>query len=321
MKSQLLFLVFFLTGNVTFAQANNDAAVNKRAGAGNTYAVVVGISKYESSGIPQLEYAHKDALFFADYLKSKSGGSVPEENIRLLVNENATYSAIYDALDWLLTTCHKDDLVYFYFSGHGDMENTTIYNLGFLLSYNTPRTNYINNAVRIEDLNNIANTLSVKINAKVVLITDACHSGKLAGTDYRGTFLVGDQLRTVQNKEIRITSCAPDQLSAEDEGWGGGRGVFSYYLVNGLEGLADEDQNKIVTVSEIKNYLDSSLSADVLLAQKAIKQIPVIKGNNGFTLAMVDNASLASLMKKPAPMVASQGMGLLMMGVLKSFSA
>ena len=89
---------------------------------------------------------------FADYLKSKAEGYVPDKNIRLLVNENATYSAIYDALNWLLETCHKDDLVYFYFSGHGDMENNTIYKLGFLLSYNTPRINYINNAVRIEDV-------------------------------------------------------------------------------------------------------------------------------------------------------------------------
>ncbi|HTE13195.1 MAG TPA: caspase family protein, partial [Chitinophagaceae bacterium] len=147
MKSLLLHLILFIPGASLLAQANNNVAVNKPAGA-NTYAIVVGISKYESAGIPQLEYAHKDALFFADYLKSKAGGSVPEENIRLLVNDSATYAAIYDALDWLLTTCHKDDLVYFYFSGHGDMENSTIYNLGFLLSYNTPRTNYINNALR-----------------------------------------------------------------------------------------------------------------------------------------------------------------------------
>ena len=213
----VLLLVLIIPVSFLLAQTNNTAALNKPAGTGKTYAVVVGISKYESPGIPQLEFAHKDAIFFSDYLKSKAGGSVPEENIRLLVNESATYGAIYDALDWLLTTCQKDDLVYFYFSGHGDMENTTIYNLGFLLCYNTPRTNYINSAVRIEDLNNIANTLSVTNNANVVLITDACHSGNLAGSGFRGSFLVGNALRKVKNNEIRITSCAADQLSAEDE--------------------------------------------------------------------------------------------------------
>ena len=102
MKSLLLFFVILLPGTLLFAQANSTDTIIKQPGAGiNTYAVVVGISTYESSGMPQLEYAHKDALFFADYLKSKSGGEVPEDNIRLLINENATYAAIYEALDWL----------------------------------------------------------------------------------------------------------------------------------------------------------------------------------------------------------------------------
>lgn len=298
MKPRLFPFCFFLLPVMVYCQAGNTVGAGNNTAGGKTYAVIVGISKYANTGIPQLEFAHKDAMVFADYLKSKAGGQVPEENIRLLLNENATYAAIYDALDWLLNVCQKNDLVYFYFSGHGDMENSTIYKLGFLLSYNTPRTNYINNAVRIEDVNNIANTLSVKVNAKVVLITDACHSGKLAGSDFRGTFLVGDQLRAVQNKEIRISSCAPDQLSAEDEGWGGGRGVFSFYLVNGLEGLADANNDKTVTLNEIKSYLDSSLATDPLLAQKAMKQNPVVKGNTIFTLASVDETAFSALQKR-----------------------
>ena len=305
MRNFALLFLFIIPVSFLSAQVNQQATNNSTHPA-NTYAVIVGISKYESSGIPQLEFAHRDAQVFADYLKSKAGSSVPEENIRLLLNENATYAAIYDAFNWLLETCQKDDIVYFYFSGHGDVENSTIYKLGFLLSYNTPRTNYINSAVRIDDLNNIANTLSVKLNSKVVLITDACHSGKLAGNENRGTYLVGEQLRTVQNKEIRIASCSPDQLSVEDEGWGGGRGVFSYYLVNGLTGLADRNRDESVTVGEIKSYMDSSFSNDVLLVQKEQKQNPVIKGNESFKLASVNDASLASLKKQSSSPIVRQ---------------
>ena len=269
MKNIFLFCLVLFFYSALLSQNNNGLAADRSlAVSGKVYAVIVGISKYQNNGITQLEYADRDAKVFAGYLKSKAGGSVPEENIRLLTNDTATFAAIYDALDWLLEVCKKDDLVYFYFSGHGDMENSTIYKLGFLLSYNTPRTNYINNAVRLEDLNNIANTLSVERQAKVVLITDACHSGKLAGNDNRGNFLVGEQLRTVKGNETRITSSGPDQLSNEDQGWGGGRGVFSYYLINGMTGLADKVPDGIITVDEIKDYLNSSLSADVLLAQK-----------------------------------------------------
>ena len=154
-----------------------------------------------------MDFAHKDAKVFADYLRSKAGGSVPEENIRLLLNKDATHTAIYNALDWLLNTCARNDLVYFYFSGHGDKETATIQESGFLLSYDTYRLNYINNAVPIGYLNDVANTLSVRNKARVILITDACHSGKLAGNENRGTFLVGEQLRTVIKNEVRITSC------------------------------------------------------------------------------------------------------------------
>lgn len=299
MRNILIYCLALLSNSSLLSQNNNEIAANRQlAASGKIYAVIVGISKYETTGITQLEFADRDAKVFADYLKSKAGGSVPEENIRLLTNENATFAAIYDALDWLLDVCKKDDLVYFYFSGHGDMENNTIYKLGFLLSYNTPRTNYINNAVRLEDLNNIANTLSAQRKSKVVLITDACHSGDLAGNENRGNFLVGDQLREVIGNETRITSCGPDQLSNEDEGWGGGRGVFSYYLINGLTGLADKVPDGVITVDEIKDYLNSSLSSDLLLAQKKDKQNPVVNGQPDFKLALVDKTSLNALQQR-----------------------
>lgn len=272
-----------------FATAWSQTTPNVQAQAGSKWAIVVGISSYQNP-VLSLQYADRDAKEFARFLQTADGGNLPASHIQLLVNENATYPAIYNALDSLLSVCKKDDIVYFYFSGHGDVENSTIYKLGFLLAYNTPRANYINNAVRIEDLNNFANTLSVKVQAKVILITDACHSGKLAGSDFRASTLIGQQLRTVQNNEIRITSCAPDQLSAEDAGWGGGRGAFSYYLVDGLQGRADADRDKVVTLSEIRQYLDSSLGTDQLLRQKAMKQTPVVSGKNDFRLSYVVNA-------------------------------
>lgn len=261
----------------------------------NKWAIVIGISSYQNPAM-SLQFADKDAKAFAHFLQSPEGGNVPESHITLLLNENATYPAIYNALDSIQDVCQQDDIVYFYFSGHGDVENRTIYKLGFLLAYNTPRTNYINNAVRIEDLNTFANTLSVKSKAKVILITDACHSGKLAGSDFRASTLIGEQLRSVQKSEIRITSCAPDQLSAEDQGWGGGRGAFSYYLVNGLNGLADADKNAIVTLAEIRRYLDSALGNDQLLRQKDLQQTPVVMGRNDFGLSVVKAMALQSAM-------------------------
>ena len=290
MKYFLLSLIFVLPIWLQAQQATGQPGVP------TTYAVVVGISKYATKGIPALKYANKDAQVFASFLQTNSGGSVPKENIRLLIDSNATTAAVYDAMSWLKQTAGKDDLVYFYFAGHGDMESETMYKLGFLLTYNTPRTNYINNAVRIEDLNNFANTISLEKKAKVVLITDACHSGQLAGKDFRGNFLVGEQLRAIKAKEIRITSCAKDELAMEDERWGGGRGVFSFYLINGLAGLADSHADGYVTLSEIRQYLSASFTTDPLLKEVSHKQSPVLQGSDEFPLAIVSTNNKDSML-------------------------
>lgn len=260
--------------------------------AGNTYAVIVGISGYLDPEIPALQFANRDAQEFADFLKSKSGGSVPAENIKLLLDSNATTAAVYSAMYWLKKTCRANDLVYFYFSGHGDLENVTMHKTGYLICYNSPPVNYIHMAFSIDHLNDITNTLSVETNADVVLITDACHSGKLAGNNFRGNFLAAEQLQAIQQKEIRIASCKTDQLSNEKVDWGGGRGVFSYYLVNGLKGLADKSNDGKVSTGEIKNFLTQSLATDPVLRNENTIQTPVINGNEQFVLSEVDNESV-----------------------------
>jgi tetratricopeptide (TPR) repeat protein len=270
---------------------------------GNTYAVITGIAHYENKNIPNLNFSNRDAMMFAEFLRSGAGGAVPNENIRLLIDSAATTAAMYNALRWLKEKCERDfeeqsnreTTVYFYFSGHGDLENETLNQLGYLLAYNTPSNNYINNALRLEDLNDYAHLLSVKFKAKVILITDACHSGKLAGSNFRGSYLVGKELSTARENEIRIASCLPEEVSNEHEGWGGGRGVFSYYLLHGLKGMADFNKDNFVTLDEIKKYLDQSISADPIIKQNNLKQNPVVRGRENSRLAAVSKEELDAL--------------------------
>lgn len=303
MHKELTVILCFLVNSIAHAQM-----VQK----GNTYAVIIGISKYQSDGISQLQFANRDAQMFFNYLQSPAGGTVPQENIRLLLDSAATNAAVYTALRWFTETVQQNDLVYFYFSGHGDMEAETARRLGFLLAFNTPRTNYINNAIRIEDLNYYANTLSAKSKAKVILITDACHSGTLVTSDYRLKFLVGNELRAAKDNEIRITSCGPNELAVENEAWGGGRGVFSYYFINALTGFADVDKNGIVTVKEARHYMDSAIAKDPTLIKIKHKQTPALIGNDQLLLATVNQQQFAMMQKQvaaplPSPVVLQQG--------------
>ncbi|MCF0075025.1 caspase family protein [Dyadobacter sp. CY261] len=276
----LLWTICITAGHHSLAQHNT--------GRENTYAVIVGISEYQNTALSTLQFADKDATMFAAYLQSKAGGNVPVDNIRLLLNENATIAEIYGALTWLQERCTENDKAYFYFSGHGDVETQNTFSLGYLLGYNSPPNNYRNNAITIEDLNKVANHLSAQSNATVVLVTDACHTGKLAGDYYKGRQLVANQLRLILNNEVRLAACGVDEKAAEGNYWGGGRGVFSYYLLKGLNGHADRNHNDTIQLRELGTYLDSAFASDKALIRNAYKQRPVLAGNPNQPMAVVN---------------------------------
>jgi tetratricopeptide (TPR) repeat protein len=278
----LLFCFSLLLATCAFAQSDSS----------NTYAVVIGISGYENETIKPLVYSDKDAQLFSQWLQSKAGGNVPASHIRLLVNKQATLAAIYNAMDWLKEKCNNGDKVYFYFAGHGDLETASKDNKGYLLAYNTPPNNYPNHALALEQLNNDANFLTLQKKAKVILITDACHSGKLAGDFFKGKQWVAKQLQEVLHGELRLTACAANEEAAEGENWGGGRGVFSYYLLMGLYGLADGLKDGTVTFKELQQFIDSSFKADIFLSLENHKQTPLIDGNPFAVMAVVDTVAL-----------------------------
>lgn len=286
----IVFIFLFFGLFKAVAQEEEVSLVPSALTTGNVYALIIGISDYKDPKIKDLRYAHRDAEEFYNYLLSPAGGNILPSNIRLLKNQDATVSNIYVAINWLQSVPKKGDIVYFYFAGHGDVENG-LFELGFLLAYDSPFQNYLNNAVRIEDINNMANTLSVTKDVQAYLITDACHSGKLAGSDNRGKSLVGSQLSKVMSKEVRLASCEADQLSEESELWGGGRGAFSWYLINGLKGLADANTDSMVTFQEIKTYLEKKVPEDVAKLKNK-EQFPVLDGKATIKMAIVNKMML-----------------------------
>ena len=286
-KQLSIFIVIIFFSNIIFAQPSSK---------GNTYAIVIGISDYKDADIPKLSFSNRDAVVFADFLMSAPGGSVPKQNIKLLIDSAATIGEVDKSLGWLKYNCKEGDKVYFYFSGHGETENVTMFRNGYLICYNTPSVAFVNMGLSIDRLNDIVTTLSTETKAKVIVITDACHSGTMAGNKFKGNFFTGEQLMRKKKNEIRMASCKPDELSNEKADWGGGRGVFSYYLVNALQGgLADNNKDQVVSVSELKNYMESSMANDIVLKTEGDVQTPVIKYDEDFPLATVVKAEAVKI--------------------------
>src|SRR5687768_3297978 len=101
----------------------------------NTYALIIGVSRYKNPGIKHLKYADKDALSFEKMLLSKAGGGLSRDNVKCLVNDSAHYSRCMSSIQWLYRTAKSGDRVIFYFSGHGDALNSEHV---FLLPYDAP---------------------------------------------------------------------------------------------------------------------------------------------------------------------------------------
>ncbi len=256
-----------------------------------TYAVVVGISEYQDEGISDLSYAHKDAESFADFLRSRAGGELSRRELKYLVNEEATLARIQSALEWLAKKAGDGDQAIFYFAGHGDVETKNGQEKGYLLAYDTPFNNYRLNAVGLDYLNeHIIRELARK-NAKVVIITDACHSGALAGQSIGGRQATATEMMKRYANEVRIMSCQPYELSQEKRALGGGRGVFSYYLIQGLKGRANQGPKDVVDLYELEDFLQEKVRKETGKSQHP----DIFGGLKKEALFFIDEATLEAM--------------------------
>ena len=243
---------------------------------GQRYAVVVGISDYQDPTIPDLEYADDDAQSIYDFLRSDAagGGGLPEENIRLLIDGDATFGSLRSALFTFLERATDQDIVYIYIAGHG-APNPRRQDELYILTNDTDAADIPGTAFPMSDVQAAVQRLYAH---HTVLLTDACHSGGIGvgGATQRAVggaamnqinqaFLM--DLSATQRGLAVLTASEARQLSAEGPQWGGGHGVFTHYLLEGLHGAADEDDNQIVDWGELTEYVREMVSRETQNAQ------------------------------------------------------
>lgn len=271
------------------AQQQRGIVPRRSIAIGARRAVVIGVSRYSQLGADrQLAYAAADAYLFRAFLTSPAGGALPPDSVRLLVDSAATASRIWAALSWLQRSSKENDQAIVYFAGHGDVEEATGVETGYLLAHDAPvgRLYPAGGAVSIHELQQLATGLARK-GVQVVVITDACRAGKLVGTAEGAarttSALLADWINTT-----RLVSSQANQLSREGAEWGGGHGVFTYYLVNGLLGAANRDGDQAITGLEIKRYLLNEVAQAT-----SDQQVPEVLGELEQALAVTDASSRA----------------------------
>ncbi|MEO0341264.1 MAG: caspase family protein, partial [Bacteroidota bacterium] len=282
-KISLLIFYFLCSALVTQAQ------IKAIKPFGKIRALVVGISDYQHEKITDLKYAHRDAEAFATFLQIESAWKAAPEDVVLLTNEAATYAKFINELEAISQKCAPKDRLYIYFSGHGDVEQVSVEKMGYLLFHDVSPTTYASGgACMVNTLDQHLTDLVLNKGVEVILISDACRSGALAGSKFGGPEATAAAVSSLFSNTVRILSCQPNQVSVEGPNWGGGRGLFSYYLIDGLKGMADEDQNRYVNKFELERYVQDQVRA----ANRS--QLPFANGADNKRLSKVDPNLLES---------------------------
>jgi peptidoglycan/xylan/chitin deacetylase (PgdA/CDA1 family)/tetratricopeptide (TPR) repeat protein len=222
-----------------------------------SWAVIVGINDYQNW--PKLRYAVNDANSIEEALVTRFG--FKRENIRKLLNGDATRQRIMEVLGDEFTDSRKvqrDDRVFFFFAGHGATRTFEDgRQLGFIVPVDADRENYYSTAISMTSLREASDLIAAK---HIYFVMDSCYSG-LALSRGGGSFARDrSYLEEVTRRSARqiLTAGGADQQVADDGP--GGHSVFTWALLQGLDGQADLDGNGVITASELGAYISPIVS-------------------------------------------------------------
>ncbi len=204
------------------------------------WAVIIGAARY--SHMPPLRYTDDDAYQIYAFLKSPEGGALPDNQLRLLIDEEATRANILNAMRSVFLRADENDVIMFYFSGHGLK--------GAFLPVDFDGYNNRLNHGEIREMLNAS-----RAKHKIVL-ADACHSGSILAMKTPLNIVLEKYYQAFEETRggtALLLSSKGEEYSLEDGGLRSG--VFSHFLVRGLKGEADRDYNDIVTIQELFDYV------------------------------------------------------------------
>src|SRR5216684_2612986 len=141
----------------------------------STWALLVGVSKYQNPQIVSLRFPASDATAIRDALVDRQLGGLPAGNVRLLTDEQATTANILGAVDsFLKPNVKPGDQVIIFLAGHGVAKGVGLDAKGFLLSTDIKGlTTPVLEATAV-DLKVLSEKLSELPAAKFVMFVDAC---------------------------------------------------------------------------------------------------------------------------------------------------
>ena len=204
------------------------------------YAVIVGIEEFLGIETPGQEYLDESATAF--YEKLINSPNWKQENILLLLNENATKNKIHEALTvWLDDKENESDVVVFYVATHGwkTKLKDRIYGNAYFFTYNSSDSLY-DQETKITD-KELDNWLDVLDSKHIAIILENCYSGRFFALRQSDRILLA-----AGGKHIFCPCNWSTYLKDQ---------IFGFFFRQALDGVADINNDGWVTIEEAYHYL------------------------------------------------------------------
>jgi len=224
----------------------------------DSWAVIIGIDKYEN--LSNLDYAVADAEAVQDMLVSKF--DYKEENIKLLLNEEANKTNIVNVISDVSLNAGKNDRILIFYSGHGEtMHLPDGGEMGYLLPIDGSQDNLFASAIPMDDLTDFSNMSKAK---HMLFLVDACYGGLAAvGTKSLDAKKTPNYIEKITNRKSRqiITAGGKTEKVIEKSEWG--HSAFTKNLLSALgERYADSNSDSYITADELGDYLSEKVTID-----------------------------------------------------------
>ena len=245
------------------------------------HAVCVGVNEYVDMDILNLRFARADAEAFADLLETRIR---PEERrVHRLMDKDATLEQVMIAVgEDLPRVIEADDIVLLYFACHGSREKVSPPDKEslYLALHNTQYERIYATGIDME-LGVVQWFKRLNGARLVILILDACFSGRAGGRTFKGPRLRESKVyRSTERLSLKdlelgegqmiLTAARDNQVAQEDDARG--HGVFTYHLLNVLTRAPVEQ----ATISVASLYDEV---AKAVRRETAGHQVPMLNGS------------------------------------------
>ncbi len=249
--------------------------------------------------IVSVDFAEADARAFQETVARNFATNRPE--IRILINCEATYADVVNAVAELAYGLGPDDLFIFYYAGHGFHDDGG----NRLTVWDTSTVNIAGTTIGVDE--HLLRPLQKSECPRVLAFVDACASrfqplGRHVTTPLDPTEF-GKLLRSATFNAVFL-SCRAGEQSYPDSDFG--HGVWTYYLLHALSGQAPQAvaPGGFITNSTLQDYLRQEVPRHTA-NHPGIKatQTPeaIVTASNTFAICLAPDAAVPAPAAAPEP--------------------